>query len=223
MILNEVFLRLEPNPEVQVPLQFSIASPHLYCPPRSINCTLLPAMVLNVSIGHKSRGVKLSNMNVIPWDTGPFNLKCFLTHMLQPRIHGTLHEHCLSTNVSFMSHFISSHLCCHSPSRLFWKTWQQRDKLPLNFIPVIVTALSDRWMEDGRGAVEPAGACQKANSVVNYDRTVCLSEWRIIFIRWHTRKQCWGSAIDLTDAVPPTPRIRIPGERRIYTANNRVN
>lgn len=94
-------------------------------------------------------------------------------------------------------------------------------------ITQITSSLSElqlRQADGGRlGAAQAAATCQKANSAVNYNRTVRLSDWRIIFIRWHTRKQCRGAAIHLTDAAPAPPRMRIPGEMRIYVANNKLD
>lgn len=123
----------------------------------------------------------------------------------------------LSANIRLVSHFISSHLFCHSPSCLFWKTWQRRDKLPLSFTPVRVTALSYGWIEDG-----PPGLVKEQTALwITTGQFVSLSEGLSPYD--DTLVNSAQALRSMSQKQKPPARMRILGEGRIYAANNRVD
>lgn len=84
---------------------------------------------VNVGSGRKAFGVKLCNVNVNLWDSDVYTVDMLQTCTGAPFMNMT--ERYLSPSRSFMSHFISFHLYCHSC--LLRETWRQRDKLPFKF------------------------------------------------------------------------------------------
>lgn len=156
--------------EVEVSLCVTFA--RLYSSSRDKRHDTTSCSAVNIGSGRKAFCVKSCNVNINLWET-----EAHTADMLQtctPFMNMT--KRYLSHDRSFVSHFISFHLCRHSC--LSWETWRQRDELPFKFHRC-QSYSSFRQMGRGRsgGCWAPrAPVRQQTASWITTGRFVSLSE-----------------------------------------------